>query len=166
MLLRAINVGGHNKVPMAELRELLTELGFDDVATYIQSGNIVCSSRKGPTRVGEEIRKGIAERFGHDIAVLVRTQADIAQVIEAWPYVDADPKRSGVVFMDGTVDAALDASGFAPEECVADGENVFMLCPLGFADAKLSPAWIEKQTGRIGTRRNWNTVLKLSDMLT
>ncbi len=164
-LLRAINVGGRNKMPMAELRDLLGELKFTNVATYIQSGNVVCSSTKEPASVAASIKTGIADRFGHDIAVLVRTAAEIERIVADFPYIDADPKSSGVVFLADTYDDKLDARAFAPDECAVAGANVHVNCPTRFADTKLTAAWIEKQTGLVGTRRNWATVLKLHQMV-
>jgi len=164
VLLRAVNVGGRNKVPMAELRELLGDLGFDEVATYIQSGNVVCSSSKKAPAVANTIKQAIADTFGHDIAVIVRTASEIAALIDTFPYPNADPKASGVVFLAAAFDGELDASKFAPDECQLYGSNVFVNCPTRFADTKLTGAWVEKQTGLAGTRRNWATVLKLHAM--
>ena len=163
-LLRAINVGGRNKMPMAELRDLLGELKFTNVASYIQSGNVVCTTSKKPASVASSIKAGIADRFGHDIAVVVRTAAEIEQIIADFPYLDADPKSSGVVFLADTYDGELDASAFTPDQCTVAGANVHVNCPTRFAATKLTTAWIEKQTGLAGTRRNWATVLKLHQM--
>ena len=164
VLLRAINVGGRNKIPMADLRDLLNELKFTDVATYIQSGNVVCRSRKNATSVRASIKAGIADRFGHDIAVLVRSAAELEQIVAGFPYAEADPKSSGVVFLANEFGGELDASAFAPDECVVAGANVHVNCPTRFADTKLTAAWVEKQTELAGTRRNWATVLKLHAM--
>ena len=153
------------KIPMAELRELLVELGFTNIATYIQSGNIVCSSAKKPPAVATAIKAGITDRFGYDIEVLVRTKSQLEQLASDWPYAEADPKSSGVVFLSGTVDGDLDASKFAPDECQAVGTDVYVNCPTRFAETKLTAAWVEKQTNLAGTRRNWATVLKLLDLV-
>lgn len=165
VLLRAINVAGRNKIAMAELRDLLDELGFGDVATYIQSGNIVCSSAKKPASVETSIKAGIAERFGHDIEVMARTGAQLGELVDAFPYPAADPKSSGVVFLSGSFTGQLDASKFAPDECLPVGAEIFVNCPTRFAKTKLTAAWIEKQTALAATRRNWATVLKLADMI-
>lgn len=165
VLLRAINVGGHNKIPMADLRSLLDDLGFTDVATYIQSGNVVCGSRKKTSSVAKAIKVGIADRFGHDIEVMARTSDELAKIVTDWPYGDADPKASGVVFLSDSYDGELDAATFAPDGCLVAGTDVYVTCPTRFADTKLTAAWIEKQTGLAGTRRNWATVLKLHAML-
>ena len=163
--LRAINVGGRNKIPMAELRELLAELEFEDIATYIQSGNVVCSSSRTPDAAAQTIKEGVLERFGHDIEVMTRSADALADIVDGFPYPDADPKSSGVVFFDAPLDGDLDAAKFAPDECAVVGAEVYVNCPTRFADTKLTVAWMEKQTGRSGTRRNWATVLKLQSMV-
>lgn len=165
VLLRAINVGGRNKIPMAELRDLLVELGFDNVATYIQSGNVVLSSSKKPSAAAKVIKDGIAERFDHDISVIVRTADELSAIIDGFPYPDGDPKSSGVVFFDADLAGELDTARFAPDECKIAGPNVYVNCPTRFADTKLTVAPMEKQTGLSGTRRNWATVLKLQSMV-
>jgi len=162
-LLRAVNVGGHNKIKMAELRDALTEAGFGDVATYVQSGNVVCTSRKGAAAVEKAIHQVIAERFGHDITVIVRSPAELATLVAGFPWDEPDGKASGIVFLDGPSDP-IDAAHFAPDELKVVGADVYVHYAKTFSDSKLTPAWIEKAAGRAGTRRNWNTVLKLTEM--
>ena len=164
VFLRAINVAGRNKIAMADLRELLTDLGCADVATYIQSGSIVCSSRKGAGSLEKTIATGVADRFGHDIAVMARTANEMSEIVRTFPYADADPKSSGVVMLAAPFAGELDAARFAPDECMVAGSNIFVNCPTRFADTKLTAAWIEKQTGLAGTRRNWATIRKLHAM--
>lgn len=165
VLLRAINVGGHNKIPMADLRVLLDDLGYTDVVTYVQSGNVVCDRDSSASAVTKSIRAGIADRFGHDVHVIVRSAHELEQVVTNFPYGGHDPKRTGVVFLSRRFDGRLDCGGFAPDECTVDGSHVFVHCPTGFADTKLTNAWVEKQTGLTATRRNWNTVLRLAEMM-
>ncbi|HEY6605062.1 MAG TPA: DUF1697 domain-containing protein, partial [Gaiellaceae bacterium] len=95
VLLRGVNIGPRNRVPMPELRELLTEAGFDDVRTYVQSGNIVLSSTKTPSQVSRAVEREIARAFGLDIAIVVRTRAELAKVVQRNPLGDVadDPKR-------------------------------------------------------------------------
>src|SRR5581483_1463728 len=85
LLLRGINVGSRKRVAMPDLRALLTDAGFEDVRTYVQSGNVVISSRVAPARVGAQAEALIAERFGFDVDVIVRTAADLAKVVERNP---------------------------------------------------------------------------------
>lgn len=164
VLLRAINVGGHNKVPMADLREALTNAGFTGVATYIQSGNIVCGSRKGQAGVARDIKKIIKDQMGHDVEVIVRSPEELAELAAGFPWQTPQPKASGIVFLAGPPTSEVDASTFAPDECTVVGNNVYVNYAVSFSESKLTPAWIEKTTGQAGTRRNWNTVVKLLDM--
>lgn len=164
VLLRAINVGGHNKVPMAELRSALTTAGFDNVATYIQSGNIVCTSRKGQPAVARDIKKLIAQTFGHDIEVIVRSPVELAALHAGFPWDSPDGKASGIVFLTAEPAAPIDASAFEPDLCAVVGKDVYVHHAVSFSESKLTPAWIEKATAQPGTRRNWNTVVRLLDM--
>ena len=165
VLLRAINVGGHNKIPMAELRAALSDAGLADVTTYIQSGNIACASRRKSAGVATLVASVIADTFGHAIGVLVRTAEEMQSIGDVFPHTDHNPKACGVVFMNGHVDGPLDAAKFAPDECAVDGSEVFMRWADGVSGSKLTPAWVEKQTGLVGTHRNWATVQKLLEMV-
>lgn len=165
VLLRAINVGGHNKIKMAELRELLEELKFTRVSTYLQSGNVVCSSRKQTAGVATSIAAGIRQRFGHDIVVIVRTADEFGKIIDACPFPEPGDKSSSIVFLDETYDGTLDASAFAPDKCVHTGSEVYLHWHGDFSTTKLTPSWIEKQTGRAGTRRNWATLRALRELV-
>lgn len=164
LLLRAVNVGGNNKVPMADLRTALAGDGFTDVRTYIQSGNIIARSRRSGESAAKAVRKVIKSHFGHDIDVIVRTPDELNAIVGACPYPVDEPKQVGVVFLAGQCQGPLDASAFAPDEITVVGRNVYMYCPTSFATSKLTPAWIEKHGEQVGTRRNWNSVVKLAEM--
>ena len=163
-LLRAINVGGHNLIPMAELAELLNSLGFAHVSSYLQSGNVVCTSDQAAPAVALSIREAVAEHFGHDIAVMVRSREQMERVVANFPYAGHDPKQTGVVFLGARFNGELETEALAPDECIAAGSHVYVHCPTSFAKTKLTNAWVEKQTGLAGTRRNWTTVVKLAEM--
>ena len=163
-LLRAINVGGHNRIRMAELAELLKSLGLTNVSSYLQSGNVVCTSDQAASAVAVSIREGVAEHFGHDIAVMVRSGEQMERVVADFPYAGHDPKQTGVVFLGARFDGELEAGAFTPDECIAAGSHVYVHCPTSFAKTKLTNAWVEKQTALVGTRRNWTTVVKLAEM--
>jgi len=164
-LLRAVNVGGHNKIKMADLRTALEHAGLTNVATYVQSGNVVCTSRKGAAAVAKAIHNVIAEQFGHDITVIVRSPAELAALVAGFPWDEPNPKASGIVFLTDSADP-IDAAKFAPDELAVVGRDVYVNYATSFSESKLTPAWIEKTAGRPGTRRNWNTVLKLAEMAT
>ena len=106
---RAINLGSVNKVGMPQLRKALEAAGFDDVRTYVQSGNVVMASRKGTARVSAELEEAIAERLGVRTPVIVRTRDELAEVIARNPLPEAvaDPKRFQVSFLSGKPATAI-----------------------------------------------------------
>ncbi len=170
VLLRGVNVGGHNKVPMAELRAALTEGGFDDVASYIASGNVVLRADEcSPARVSAII----AERFGLDIAVVVRTGDQIRAAMKANPFpelAERDPKLVHCLFttspVDGDTLAGFDHERYAPDEVAVGAGEFFVSYPNGSARSKLTYAALDRVAGGPTTARNWNTVLKLETMIT
>src|ERR1039458_6359994 len=148
-LLRGINVGGNKKVAMAELRALLTGLGYADVTTYLQSGNAVFSSPEQPAgAVGSAI----------------------AAAIERGPLPGApqNPSRFFVVFLSAEPDPALareiQQQSFGPDQIWVRGSEAFLWCPNGAAETKLTNNLIEKRLGVTATSRNWNTVNKLASL--
>jgi uncharacterized protein (DUF1697 family) len=170
-LLRGINVGGHNKVPMADLRRVLEEAGFEDVKTYVQSGNVALSAaEKSPGKVGRKVQKAIEDAFGLDIAVVVRSRDEIAALVEDDPLGDVatDPKYRIVVFLAEKLDrtrlADVDPDEFAPEAFALRDDEIVMWAPDGQRDSKLVKTLTEKRTGVVGTARNWRTVEKLLDL--
>lgn len=164
-LLRGVNVGGKNKVSMADLRELATELGHGDVRTYIQSGNVVFTAAK---KVKEsDLEAAVAKRFGVTSAVMLRTQAELAKVVERNPFASAEPSSLHVGFMAAPPPrervAGLDAARFAPEEVGVRGRDVYLHLPNGLGRSKL-PGYVDRQLAVPITVRNWNTVNKLLDL--
>jgi uncharacterized protein (DUF1697 family) len=167
-LLRGINVGGHRKVPMAQLRELMQKLGYSDVKTYVQSGNVVFTGPDDPpAKVERKLEQAIEDEFGFDVAVMVRSRDELAAVVAANPLgeVAADPARYLVMFLDGEVDPArvadVDAASLAPEAFTIRGREVYIFMPGGFADSPARKALTEKRLGVSATARNWRTVEKL-----
>lgn len=172
-LLRGINVSGHRRVPMAELRTLLEELGHGDVATYLQSGNAVFSSASGDEKtLAAALEKAIEARFGFPVDTLVRTGPYLAAVADACPFPPAglEGKQLHVTYFDGPVDPArfapLDAAAFRPEEFRLGERELYLYAPDGLGRSKLADALARPALtkGLIGTTRNWNTVVKLVEM--
>ncbi len=173
-LLRGINVGGRNKVTMADLREVVTSLGYTDVATYIQSGNVVL---RHPGRSASTLRDDLERRIeaatGWDIAVVVRTAAEWADLVAANPFPDADPTSLHVAcYRDppaaGTLDA-LDLAAHAPETCALVGAQLYLHLPNGMGRATLPVALAKLRPGPgaaplVTTVRNWRTVTTLLDL--
>ncbi len=169
VLLRGINVGGHNKVPMAELRAALTGAGFDDVTTYIASGNVVLRSEECRP---EQVSAVIADRFGLDIAVVVRSGDQIRAAIAANPFpelAERDPKLVHCLFTTSPVAddtlADFDNERYAPDEVAVGAGEYFVSYPNGSARSKLTYAVLDRVAGGPTTARNWNTVLKLETMI-
>jgi uncharacterized protein (DUF1697 family) len=165
-LLRGVNVGGHNKLPMAQLREIATDAGFTEVRTYIQSGNLVASTLLDAAAAGDLLAEAILTATGLAVPVIVRTARQWSDVIAANPFADAaDPGRHvHVVFLPAPpteVVRTFDATAFAPEEIVVIGSEVHLHLPDGMGRSKLAVAVNRISEVAAGTARNWNTVLQL-----
>ncbi|ADD45079.1 DUF1697 domain-containing protein [Stackebrandtia nassauensis] len=166
-LLRGINVGGHNKLPMAELRDLFATLGHPGARTYIQSGNVVFDAEAEASDLERDIAAGIADRFGYTVAVMVRSREQLDAVLAAHPFGgrDLDPAKVAVVFLSATVDAVTVPEGY-PEEAVSVGRELFIHYPDGMGKSKLDRSGFWKQLGDTKTTvRNWRTVTKLREMM-
>ena len=163
-LLRGINVGGNKKVPMADLRRLLEGLGYEDVSTVLQSGNAVFEAAKAEP---ERIEQAIEAELGFDVRVLMRTHAELQEVVDGNPFgaaVERDAKNVHVWFLDRSVEPNVDPEVIAPEE-IAPGPKVLYVCyPNGMGRSTLSRHVNEKTLGVTATARNWNTVVKLLDL--
>lgn len=171
-LLRGINVGGKNKLPMSELKELFSSLGFEDVVTYVQSGNVVFRSRaRGTQRVAASIEEGIADTFGISVTVLLRTQAELEQIAGGNPFLSgeaADHSKLHVVFLDRRPKAAavaqLDPDRSPPDEFSVRGSEVYLHLPRGAGRSKLTIDYFERRLGVRATARNWKTLTKLLEL--
>jgi uncharacterized protein (DUF1697 family) len=167
-LLRGINVGGKAPVPMAALRETCAAVGCEDVVTYIQSGNVVLRSGLAPDELRETLEEAIAERFGFQPPVMIRTADEMAAVVAGNPYPDEDGKHVHVGFLHSPPAAAaqqcLSAIDCAPEQVTAAGRDLYLLLPDGMGRADL-PARIERCLRPTPlTVRNWRTVTKLVEL--
>jgi len=169
-LLRGINVGGRKKVAMGDLRSTLSALGYEDVETYLQSGNAFFSAPgSDPAALARQIEEALKSALDMDVKVLVRTPADLAGVVEANPFPDstAEPSKLHVAFLSATPDAAkvaeLDSRRFEPDELRVGERAVYVWYPNGAGRSKLTNDVLERKLGVTSTTRNWNTVLKLLD---
>jgi uncharacterized protein (DUF1697 family) len=170
-LLRGINVGGRSLVSMADLRTLLTSLGFEDVVTYIQSGNVVFRSAiADEDQLAATLEQEIAGTFDVSPAVLVRTPGELETIAAANPYLtrNAELSKLHVVYLD-RVPATNAAGGLDPERSPPDeftlrGREIFLRLPSGAGRSKLTLDYFERVLGVRGTQRNWNTLLKLIEL--
>jgi len=167
-LLRGINVGGKRKIPMAGLKSLFSSLGLEDVATYIQSGNVVFRSPTGDARdIATGIEQRIADVVGISVAVLLRTPAELAEIAGSNPFLGdrADLSKLHVVFLDGVPGAdavaRLDPHRSPPDEFRLRGREIYLSLPNGAARSKLTIDYFERRLGVDATARNWNTLTKL-----
>ncbi len=167
VLLRGINLGPRNRISMPELRELLAGAGFGDVRTYLQSGNVVLSSKASPARVARECERQIADGLGLDIRVVVRTGDELAEVVRRNPLgkVAVNPKRYQVSFLaDKPAPEAvrkLQAAAVAPERLVVVGREAYAWHPEGVARSRLWAQLAANGLGVTATARNWTTVTRL-----
>jgi len=171
-LLRGINVGGHNKIPMAELRALCGEIGWQDIATYIQSGNIVFSANGCAGKLEGELQSAVRNRFGHDVHTLVRSAENWSEYLSANPFPRASEDQPNLVMLglsksplpDDAADR-LQERAAAEERVVQAADALWIHFPNGSARSKITPAALDRLAGSPVTTRNWRTVLKLQDML-
>ena len=152
---------------MPELRELLEGAGFGDVQTYVQSGNVVLTSRAGPATVARRCEEEIERRFGFAVDVVVRTRDELAQVVKLDPLGDAakDPKRYQVSFLaeepDPSVVDLLAAAAVATERFELIGREIYAWHPEGVGSSKLWSLLAGPKLGVTATARNWTTVTRL-----
>ena len=169
-LLRGINMGGHNKVAMADLRDFVAALGFADVQTVLQSGNVVFRGRmRAPSALEKLFETETAKHFGIDTRFMVRTVAEWKKIVAGNPFHDEakdDPGHLAVVFLkDKPARKNLDAlkANIAGREYFhARGRELYAIYPDGFAGSKFTLPLIDRKLETRGTGRNWNTVLKLA----
>jgi uncharacterized protein (DUF1697 family) len=170
-LLRGINVSGRNRIAMADLRALYEAHGHHDVATYVQSGNVISrSTTRGAPAVARAIQRAITEDLGLDVTVIVRTPAELTRVLHGNPLLTAgaDPTKLHVTFLAGPPDrarvAALDGEAFAPDQFAVHGHEIYVHCPGGYGNTKINNAYFERKLGVVATTRNWKTVNQLATL--
>jgi uncharacterized protein (DUF1697 family) len=152
---------------MADLRELMRGLGYEDARTLLQSGNVVFTTSERPATAARRIEQGLAETTGLEVEVLVRTRDELAAILDRNPLraEATDPRRYFVVFLSAKPDpqllAEIDPATFAPERFHAYGTEIYVWLPNGMHGAKLTHAFWEKRVGVTATARNWSTVEKL-----
>jgi uncharacterized protein (DUF1697 family) len=167
--LRGINVGGRKMVGMADLRDLLTELGFRDVRSLLQSGNLIFDSGARPAKSLEALLEEKTEqRLGVRADFFVRTAEELDAAIAHNPFPDEakrDPAHLLILFLrDAPSPSAIKAMQGAikgPELVRARGREAYLVYPEGIGRSKLTAAVLDKHVGT-GTGRNWNTILKLA----
>lgn len=169
--LRGVNVGG-KKVPMADVRILYAELGFKNIKTYIQSGNVIFESRLVPASAEKKIEKKLFEKFGFDISVIIRTENELSTVIKKNPFLkekNIAEEKLYVIFLadfpDPELLKKLTEADYGPERFVIEGKTIYLYCPVGYGEAKLNNNFFEKKLKVVATTRNWRTTNILLGMM-
>ncbi|MGW2743095.1 DUF1697 domain-containing protein [Streptomyces sp. NPDC001450] len=172
-LLRGINVGGNKKLPMADLRTLMTGLGHDGVRTHLQSGQAVFTTDRGDEEsLAAGLARAIEERFGFPVDVIVRDHTYLRAVAEACPFpaAELEAKQLHVTYFSAPVTAErfaeIDPAAHLPEEFRLGDRCLYLYAPDGLGRSKLAEALYRPRVtkGVIATSRNWNTVLKLVEL--
>jgi uncharacterized protein (DUF1697 family) len=169
ILLRGVNVGGNNKLPMADLRTALANRGLEKVSTYIASGNVIADSPLDSEELASVVRLVILDSFGLEIPVLVRTHGELVSVAERNPFDHiTDHAKLAITFLDSepsplSITALLTANP-EPEQFVIDGITMYTYYPNGLGKTKLTPTLIDRKLKTVSTTRNLNTLLKLIEL--
>ncbi|QOV34788.1 DUF1697 domain-containing protein [Streptomyces ferrugineus] len=172
-LLRGINVGGSRKLPMAELRTLMSGLGHDGVRTYLQSGQAVFTADHGDEEsLAAELASAIEKQFGFAVDVIVRDHAYLEAIADDCPFpaAELEPKQLHVTYFSAPVDAErfaeIDQDTYLPEEFRLGDRALYLYAPNGLGRSKLAEILSRPRLnkGLIATSRNWNTVVKLVEM--
>lgn len=168
-LLRGINVSGHNMIKMEALKATLENIGFKNVQTYIQSGNVfVDTEEENASKVGFLIKQEIFKVFGHEVPIVVINKEDLEACFKNNPFLkekDADIKKLYVAFVSIALRSEsindLKISQFKPDEASIDGNRIFIKYAVGAGKTRFDQKYIEKKLNVTATIRNWNTVTQL-----
>lgn len=172
--IRGINVGGHKKIKMADLRDLVSELGFQNPRTLLQSGNVVfeAAADEDLAEIGARIEAGISQRFGFEARALLRTPAALRATLADHPFSAEQLERGNqalVVFLSGALDAdalaALRVNNPGREAITAAADALYVFYTDGVARSKLDAKRIESSLGVVASARNWNTCQRLLKLL-
>lgn len=168
-LLRGINVGGHKKTPMAELRGHLDKEGFKNVQTYIQSGNIVFQSTlDSKTNIEEIIKKLIFDNFGFEVPTLVKTRDELQAIFDQCPFPKEKKENSYFTLLfkepDKNMIAEASTISYPNEEIIITPNCLYFYCAMGYGQAKFNSKLFEKKLNTTFTARNYRTMVKLLEL--
>lgn len=169
VILRGINVSGHKMIKMEALRTMFESLNFKNVKTYIQSGNVVFRFKEtNVDKIEKKIANKIQEEFGFEIPVMVKELDEIKTVLKNNPFINKrkeDITKLHVTFLnDVPAKDAIDKikeGQYVPDEFISDGKNIYLFCPNGYGNTKLSNNFFENKLKLVATTRNWKTISEL-----
>jgi uncharacterized protein (DUF1697 family) len=173
-LLRGINVGKHAQLPMADLKRLLEDAGYEDITTHLRSGNVVLSAGATKAKLEAELEALLKDELRSPIRVVVRDAKELAAIVKANPLADVadNPSRKLVNFLSAKLDATVAkeltaaAKELAPEALVVRGREIYSWHPDGMHASPLAKLLTDKRLQVTVTNRNWNTVTKLLELVT
>ena len=171
-LLRGINVSGHNMIKMDALKKMLDSMGFQNVETYIQSGNVFLESEEeNAASIGFKIKQEISKVFGYDVPVIMISKSNLELCFKNNPFLkekDCDIKKLYVAYISKELTAEaindLKISNIKPDEAAIDSNRIYIKYAIGAGKTNLEQKYIEKKLNVVATIRNWNTVTKLLEM--
>tara|TARA_R110001632_G_scaffold43376_1_gene109868 strand:+ start:30693 stop:31211 length:519 start_codon:yes stop_codon:yes gene_type:complete len=162
VLLRGINVSGKNRLPMQDLRDILQQLAYQNIQTYIQSGNIILDTDESKSEIIKKIKDGIYQKFEYDVPIIVVTIEELKTAIDNYPFPTENPKIVAFVFLNQqTAVTDFEIKGINEDKFLIKDKMVYIYCPTGFAKTKLSNNLFERKLNVIATTRNFRTVQKL-----
>jgi len=162
-LLRGVNLGARNKVPMAQLRTLLEDAGYASVRTYIASGNVLLDGPAGKKKLASELERLVLNSFGVTTAVILRKPRELAAAVEAHPFDDTSETHVAFLAARPAKAAAVRLEDVDPGAVLA-GTELYLRLPRGVHGSRLSNARIESLLGVAATLRNWRTVVALAEL--
>ncbi|MBK7133131.1 MAG: DUF1697 domain-containing protein [Bacteroidales bacterium] len=172
--LRGVNMSGHNSIKMTDLAALYNSLGFSEVRTYIQSGNVLFSDNRGISEsdIAQLIEKEILNKFSFVVPAMIRSVEELKALLSVNPFLnekDFDPAKMAVIFLhakpsDIQIDKVSNIN-YPPDKFMIKGSEIFIFCPNGFGKTKLYTNFFEKKMGVTGTARNWKTITAILQMV-
>lgn len=165
IILRGINVSGKNKLPMQDLRDLLNDLGFENIQTYIQSGNVVLKSEKIKEVVSSIISEGIQNTFGYEVPVLVKTVVEWEKAIANNPYKEVAPKQQYFTFLSAIPkEKTIEITNIKEDAYTIIEDVIYVNAVGGYGRTKLTNNLFEKKFKITATTRNLKTTMKLLEL--
>ena len=172
VLLRGINVGGHNKIAMTDLRKMFAEFGFLDVITYIQSGNVVFNSEvKEPSLIEKTIKQGIREKFSLNIEAIAKSREELSKIIGSTPFKETNISKGEKIYLtilskkpsDDLLEKLRKVESEGDKIMVED-KTAYILCKKGYSKSVYNNNFIERTLNVIATSRNFQTMKKLTEL--
>jgi uncharacterized protein (DUF1697 family) len=170
-ILRGINVSGQKKINMADLKSLYENLGFKNIKTYIQSGNVIFENNTGKD-LSKKIEKQIEEKYGFQVPILIRTVNEMEEAVNKNPFLEEkniEPDKLHVTYLSDIPSnenlEKMKTVDYRPDRFYVSGKEIYLYCPGGYGNTKLTNTFFEKKLKQTATTRNWKTTNALLKMM-